>query len=599
MSLRMEAVSSLYQCIVRYCVDKSSTVRGRAIIQMSYLLSDPLHKDRIIKQAQKILEERPKLFTDKESSCESKEANKTVEETENEAIKTDVKISNLVLHIITKGLEDDKANVRKSSLIAMQAFFDSLNTKEVDTTITLIKVRCLDASIVVRKQAAETLNFLLETCQKFSLVRNILRDFSVHNLYNQIVKKTIIDPIIGKTDDRVWSLLNRIEQEDNHRRLLVRALFYQQREGDLKDEIINVLLCKKSDPHRSNVIWMLLSDLSTVFEVNLKETLCSWYSLEEGDENNKVKLIDAPHISTVYLCLAKLMDAVGELAKGSRELEQIGKKLLDDGKEQIHDTLLHFNEELILNNGDNMIKKETRLIRVITTIGEVIQFSPQLINLCGKLVEALKTIMASDVINADPNIRVLNSAVPSLNPTPFGSRAPSRMIDFPTHHPSQVSPYSKFLFFILCSSIVLFFISQPGASQPLSQVGSVIPQDIYGTTTGGALLTSTVRAYAVLAIGKFCLMDEKLAKACIPVFVKQLKINEDHIIRNNIVLVICDLCIRYTLLVDRYSPIIASCLKDRSTLVRHQTLESLTNLIKEQFIRWEGQVVFEIFNYID
>lgn len=41
---------------------------------------------------------------------------------------------------------------------------------------------------------------------------------------------------------------------------------------------------------------------------------------------------------------------------------------------------------------------------------------------------------------------------------------------------------------------------------------------------------------------------------------------------------------------DRYTPIIASCLKDRSTLVRYQTLECLTVLIKEQFIRWEGQV---------
>lgn len=47
---------------------------------------------------------------------------------------------------------------------------------------------------------------------------------------------------------------------------------------------------------------------------------------------------------------------------------------------------------------------------------------------------------------------------------------------------------------------------------------------------------------------------------------------------------------RYTLLVDRYTPIIASCLKDRAILVRQQTLECLTILIKEAFIRWEGQV---------
>lgn len=49
---------------------------------------------------------------------------------------------------------------------------------------------------------------------------------------------------------------------------------------------------------------------------------------------------------------------------------------------------------------------------------------------------------------------------------------------------------------------------------------------------------------------------------------------------------------RYTLLVDRHSAIIASCLKDPSTLVRKQTLMLLTHLIKEQFVRWAGQVIY-------
>lgn len=38
--------------------------------------------------------------------------------------------------------------------------------------------------------------------------------------------------------------------------------------------------------------------------------------------------------------------------------------------------------------------------------------------------------------------------------------------------------------------------------------------------------------------------DDQLAKDCVPVFVKQLKLNPDHHIRNNIVIVICDLCVR-------------------------------------------------------
>ncbi|PIO69496.1 hypothetical protein TELCIR_08676, partial [Teladorsagia circumcincta] len=49
---------------------------------------------------------------------------------------------------------------------------------------------------------------------------------------------------------------------------------------------------------------------------------------------------------------------------------------------------------------------------------------------------------------------------------------------------------------------------------------------------------------------------------------------------------------------NRYSPIVAACLKDTSTLVRQQILESLTSLIKEQFIRWEGQIMYRFVSTI-
>ncbi|KAK6035194.1 HEAT repeat protein [Cooperia oncophora] len=51
-------------------------------------------------------------------------------------------------------------------------------------------------------------------------------------------------------------------------------------------------------------------------------------------------------------------------------------------------------------------------------------------------------------------------------------------------------------------------------------------------------------------------------------------------------------------MVDRYSPIVAACLKDTSTLVRQQILDSLTSLIKEQFIRWEGQIMYRFVSAI-
>lgn len=90
-------------------------------------------------------------------------------------------------------------------------------------------------------------------------------------------------------------------------------------------------------------------------------------------------------------------------------------------------------------------------------------------------------------------------------------------------------------------------------SQPITEFATLSqrPTDFRGTTFKHNrtictdVLTKRVRAQAVLTLGKLCLQDEKLAKKCVPVFARQLKTNKDHIIRNNIVVVICDLCIRY------------------------------------------------------
>lgn len=51
-------------------------------------------------------------------------------------------------------------------------------------------------------------------------------------------------------------------------------------------------------------------------------------------------------------------------------------------------------------------------------------------------------------------------------------------------------------------------------------------------------------------------------------------------IRNNVVIVMCDLCVRYTTMADKYIPDISACLKDPEPFIRRQTLILLTNLLQ-------------------
>ncbi|KAJ7305016.1 hypothetical protein JRQ81_010780 [Phrynocephalus forsythii] len=116
-------------------------------------------------------------------------------------------------------------------------------------------------------------------------------------------------------------------------------------------------------------------------------------------------------------------------------------------------------------------------------------------------------------------------------------------------------------------------------SQPLSQFrGSAMP--------------SAVRAHAFITLGKLCLQHEDLAKKSIAALARELEVSKDMAIRNNVVIVMCDLCIRYTTMVDKYIPDISMCLKDPEPFIRRQTLILLTNLLQEEFVKWKGSLFF-------
>lgn len=55
-----------------------------------------------------------------------------------------------------------------------------------------------------------------------------------------------------------------------------------------------------------------------------------------------------------------------------------------------------------------------------------------------------------------------------------------------------------------------------------------------------------VQAHAWTALGKLCLADEKLAKACVPHFARQLREAALPAVRNNIAVALTDMCIAYT-----------------------------------------------------
>ena len=79
-----------------------------------------------------------------------------------------------------------------------------------------------------------------------------------------------------------------------------------------------------------------------------------------------------------------------------------------------------------------------------------------------------------------------------------------------------------------------------------------------------------IRALAFITFGKLSLRDSTLAKECVDIIVRELKDTADREycpdIQSNVLMVLGDLCIRYTNLVDKELPLLASCLQARNRL---------------------------------
>ncbi|XP_048133845.1 condensin-2 complex subunit D3 isoform X2 [Rhodamnia argentea] len=95
-----------------------------------------------------------------------------------------------------------------------------------------------------------------------------------------------------------------------------------------------------------------------------------------------------------------------------------------------------------------------------------------------------------------------------------------------------------------------------------------------------------------LTMGKICLVDGKIAKRYIPLFVQELEKSDSATLRNNLVVMMADFCVRYTALIDCHIAKITRCLGDPCEIVRRQTFILLSRLLQRDYVKWRGQLFF-------
>ncbi len=160
-------------------------------------------------------------------------------------------------------------------------------------------------------------------------------------------------------------------------------------------------------------------------------------------------------------------------------------------------------------------------------------------------------------------------------------------------------------------SMIGLYVKSP--SSVVNLVQSLLLPTLPSTDESIATRTipSKLRAHAFATFGKICLRDEKLARDSINIFARELRqdgIHSDPAVKSNALLVLGDFVVRYTHHVDKFLPLMASCLQlsDSDTtlpslfscnntsesIVRHHAILILSNLILKDYIKWRGLLFY-------
>ncbi|XP_072012660.1 condensin-2 complex subunit D3 [Engystomops pustulosus] len=480
---------------------------------------------------------------------------------------------------------DEKTNVRKS---ALQVLVNILKHNLIPCSsedLSSLQERCRDPAVSVRKQALTSLTELLQaqphnvSVQKAWLTglipvvldtESTVQEKTLECL-DQLLLQSIKHYNRYRDDDEkqklTWDLLHLLTTESQDlSRYLTKAFHLWAKQDKFSSTLINNLISHTETGHSASA-WMVLAKVAgSSPKLDYTKILNAWDQVSR--ESNTVSSATTGHILCVIGHIAKhlpadkraqLIDNVKSWLKEFQSPPEIISPAIEtlqklcyahlDSPEAVQD---------LLNDvcGDLVSVCEEHISSVVMADSQTVQFDQEL------MVRHLFTLgEAAQLCPARVEKRVLllvQSILASVH----------------TEQNSSVSAGDG--------------VPDPG-SQPLSQSQ---PQSQPLSQFRGSTMPPLLRAHAFITLGKLCLQHEDLAKKCIPALARELEVSDDLAIRNNVIIVICDLCIRYTTMVDRYIPNVSVCLKDRDPFIRKQTLIMLTNLLQEEFVKWKGSLFF-------
>ncbi|NWY61556.1 CNDD3 protein, partial [Chionis minor] len=474
---------------------------------------------------------------------------------------------------------DEKTNVRKS---ALQVFMNILKHKVIPCTaedLSTLQDRCRDPAVSVRKQALQSITELLLSQHDNVLVQKawlngvvpVVMDAesSVQEKALDCLDQLLLQHIKGYNKFRsedgkqalAWDLLTLLTSESQElNRYLNKAFHMWSRQNKFTSTFINNVMSHVETEHAAPA-WMLLAKVAgSSPKLDYSKVIESW---------DKVSRQQNVHIDTAGHILCVIGHVAKHLPKSTCE------RLIDNIKCWLRDSQCPLE---VISPAVETLQK------LCCAYAGVPEKAQELLNqVCGDLVSTCESYISNIVLKED-GAEQLQEDLLVRHLFVLGETA-------------QLCPAKvEKRVFLLIQSILAASVN--GDQSSSSPDGEEIPASQPLSQFRGSAMPPVVRAHAFITLGKLCLQHEDLAKKCIAALARELEVSHDVAVRNNVVIVMCDLCIRYTSMVDRYIPNVSLCLKDPDPFIRKQTLILLTNLLQEEFVKWKDCLFFRFISVL-
>ena len=475
--------------------------------------------------------------------------------------------SSPLLVLLSNRVSDQKAGVRKAALSALEGVIRLLSGNVITEWIRLIRQRAFDTSLSVRKQAITSLREVLLSFPESRPTQDLFLsgllplvldpETSVQERCVDVLLEEMFSQLRPYSSDETdpslsWSLLSHIcgDHYSEYQRYFPIFLQRLNKGNRLNKQLISKLITYTSSPDSLDT-WRLLALISQHSEtISVDQVYSAWRrAIDTADTCGNQIFSMVKVLSNLH---SKLSDFQADKLQAwlSGELE---KCTMDSDKINIYVNALI----LLCQQPKNPLSKRPSWFSTWTA---------DMLHRCSVFVKNWLHDMSSPGGDTPSEDRFVTNL--------------SLLGELVTVCPDRIDPEIP--------PLVQWSLIQKPSLDTDTSLHSIKPD-----------LSPRVRAFICILFGKLCLVKQDLAYDSPDLLAVELFTSDSVSLKSNIIIVLCDLCVRYPNLIENYLSHVSPCLKDGSYIVRRHTLILLTQLIQEDYIKLRGSLIYHLLAVIN